>query len=194
MEITEVRIKLMEESEDRLRAFCSITIDHCFRYSRSENHRRSEWVRSLPCQAAKMTARCGKCGNKNHMRSPLLQSMRCALARPPGCTRARGKWCQQTLCRHCTPHQSSLPRLDPKLCHPRVRHRIRTSQTTRLQIPVRTTNTSKPPSQRPLPRRSWIKDQKRRLSPKPHFLEPKKSTEADSSSKVDKRSFGDGVF
>jgi len=30
MEITEVRIKLMEESEDRLRAFCSITIDQCF--------------------------------------------------------------------------------------------------------------------------------------------------------------------
>ncbi len=30
MEITEVRIKLMEESEDRLRAFCSITFDNCF--------------------------------------------------------------------------------------------------------------------------------------------------------------------
>ena len=27
MEITEIRIKLMESSEDRLRAFCSITID-----------------------------------------------------------------------------------------------------------------------------------------------------------------------
>ena len=30
MDITEVRIKLMEESEDRLRAFCSITFDDCF--------------------------------------------------------------------------------------------------------------------------------------------------------------------
>ncbi|MEP1643096.1 septation protein SpoVG family protein, partial [Rhodopirellula bahusiensis] len=30
MEITEIRIKLMESSEDRLRAFCSITIDQSF--------------------------------------------------------------------------------------------------------------------------------------------------------------------
>ncbi|MBL9083218.1 MAG: septation protein SpoVG family protein, partial [Planctomycetaceae bacterium] len=30
MEITEVRIKLMEDSGERLQAFCSITFDHCF--------------------------------------------------------------------------------------------------------------------------------------------------------------------
>ena len=30
MEITEVRIKLMENPEDRLRGFCSITFDDCF--------------------------------------------------------------------------------------------------------------------------------------------------------------------
>ena len=30
MEITEVRIKLMEESGERLQAFCSITFDDCF--------------------------------------------------------------------------------------------------------------------------------------------------------------------
>ena len=30
MEITEVRIKLTEEAGDRLQAFCSITLDHCF--------------------------------------------------------------------------------------------------------------------------------------------------------------------
>ena len=30
MEITEVRIKLMEEAGDRLQAFCSITFDDCF--------------------------------------------------------------------------------------------------------------------------------------------------------------------
>ena len=30
MEITEVRIKLMEDSDDRLQAFCSITFDNCF--------------------------------------------------------------------------------------------------------------------------------------------------------------------
>ena len=30
MEITEVRIKLMEDTDDRLQAFCSITLDDCF--------------------------------------------------------------------------------------------------------------------------------------------------------------------
>ena len=30
MQITEVRIKLMERSEDRLRGFCSITFDNAF--------------------------------------------------------------------------------------------------------------------------------------------------------------------
>ena len=30
MEITEVRIKLMEEPSERLQAFCSITFDNCF--------------------------------------------------------------------------------------------------------------------------------------------------------------------
>ena len=30
MQITEVRIKLMEDSDDRLQGFCSITFDNCF--------------------------------------------------------------------------------------------------------------------------------------------------------------------
>ena len=30
MEITEVRIKLMEDAGDRLLAFCCITLDNCF--------------------------------------------------------------------------------------------------------------------------------------------------------------------
>ena len=39
MEITEVRIKLMEEPGERLQAFCSITFDDCFRGARPEDHR-----------------------------------------------------------------------------------------------------------------------------------------------------------
>ena len=30
MEITEVRIKLMEDTDDRLQGFCSVTFDDCF--------------------------------------------------------------------------------------------------------------------------------------------------------------------
>ena len=68
MEITEVRIKLMEESEDRLRAFCSITIDHCFvvRDLKIIEGTHGPFV-AMPSR--KMSARCGRCGNKNHLRS-----------------------------------------------------------------------------------------------------------------------------
>ncbi len=68
MEITEVRIKLMEESEDRLRAFCSITIDNCFvvRDLKIIEGSSGPFV-AMPSR--KLTERCGKCGYKNHLRS-----------------------------------------------------------------------------------------------------------------------------
>lgn len=68
MEITEVRIKLMEDSEDRLRAFCSITLDHCFVI---RDLKIIEGVNGpfVAMPSRKMSARCGKCGNKNHLRS-----------------------------------------------------------------------------------------------------------------------------
>jgi stage V sporulation protein G len=68
MEITEVRIKLMEESEDRLRAFCSITLDQCFvvRDLKIIEGSNGPFV-AMPSR--KMSARCGRCGSKNHLRS-----------------------------------------------------------------------------------------------------------------------------
>lgn len=68
MEITEVRIKLMEESEDRLRAFCSITFDNCFviRDLKIIEGSHGPFV-AMPSR--KLTHRCHRCGNKNHIRS-----------------------------------------------------------------------------------------------------------------------------
>jgi stage V sporulation protein G len=68
MDITEVRIKLMEDSEDRLRAFCSITFDHAFvvRDLKIIEGTNGPFV-AMPSR--KMTARCSRCGSKNHMRS-----------------------------------------------------------------------------------------------------------------------------
>ena len=68
MNITEVRIKLMEESEDRLRAFCSITFDDCFvvRDLKIIEGSHGPFV-AMPSR--KLTNRCGRCGNKNHIRS-----------------------------------------------------------------------------------------------------------------------------
>lgn len=68
MEITEVRIKLMEDSEDRLRAFCSITFDHSF-VVRDLKIIEGTTAPFVAMPSRKLTGRCGKCGYKNHLRS-----------------------------------------------------------------------------------------------------------------------------
>ena len=68
MEITEIRIKLMESSEDRLRAFCSITIDGCFvvRDLKIIDGSNGPFV-AMPSR--KLTGHCGRCHHKNHLRA-----------------------------------------------------------------------------------------------------------------------------
>jgi stage V sporulation protein G len=68
MEITEVRIKLMEGSEDRLRAFCSITIDAAFvvRDLKIIDGTNGPFV-AMPSR--KLTGHCTKCHHKNHLRA-----------------------------------------------------------------------------------------------------------------------------
>ena len=67
MEITEVRIKLMEDPDDRLQAFCSITFDGCFvvRDLKIIEGSNGPFV-AMPSR--KLTAHCPKCGYKNHLR------------------------------------------------------------------------------------------------------------------------------
>jgi stage V sporulation protein G len=68
VEITEVRIKLMEETDDRLQGFCSITFDDCFviRDLKIIEGTNGPFV-AMPSR--KLTAHCPKCGCKNHLRA-----------------------------------------------------------------------------------------------------------------------------
>jgi len=68
MKITEVRIKLMEDSDDRLQAFCSITFDDCFvvRDLKIIEGTNGPFV-AMPSR--KLTSHCPQCGSKNHLRS-----------------------------------------------------------------------------------------------------------------------------
>jgi stage V sporulation protein G len=68
VEITEVRIKLMDEAGDRLRAFCSITFDDCFvvRDLKIIEGSNGPFV-AMPSR--KLTAHCPNCGCKNHLRA-----------------------------------------------------------------------------------------------------------------------------
>lgn len=68
MEITEVRIKLIESAEDRLRGFCSITFDDCFvvRDLKIIEGNNGPFV-AMPSR--KLTSNCYKCRTKNHLRA-----------------------------------------------------------------------------------------------------------------------------
>lgn len=68
MQITEVRIKLTEDSDDRLQAFCSITFDDCFvvRDLKIIEGTNGPFV-AMPSR--KLTSHCARCGCKNHLRA-----------------------------------------------------------------------------------------------------------------------------
>ncbi len=68
MDITEVRIKLMSDPNDRLKAFCSITLDHSFviRDLKIILGGKGPFV-AMPSR--KLTDKCPKCGAKNNLRA-----------------------------------------------------------------------------------------------------------------------------
>jgi stage V sporulation protein G len=68
VEITEVRIKLMEDASERLQAFCSITFDNSFviRDLKIIDGSNGPFV-AMPSR--KLTAHCPTCGCKNHLRA-----------------------------------------------------------------------------------------------------------------------------
>lgn len=66
MELTDIRVKLVEQSEDRLRAFCSVTIDDCFvvREIRILDGKQGPFL-AMPSR--KLTDHCPACGGKNNL-------------------------------------------------------------------------------------------------------------------------------
>lgn len=68
MEISEIRIKLMEDPNDRLQAFCSVTFDGCFviRDLKIIQGTKGSFV-AMPSR--KLTDRCPRCSAKNALRS-----------------------------------------------------------------------------------------------------------------------------
>jgi len=68
VDITEVRIKLMDNAQERLQAFCSITLDSCFviRDLKIIQGTKGDFV-AMPSR--KLTDRCPRCHSKNHLRA-----------------------------------------------------------------------------------------------------------------------------
>jgi stage V sporulation protein G len=68
MEITEVRVKLVENRDDRLKAFCSITMDNEF-VVRDIKIIKGTGSFFVAMPSRKMSDHCEKCGGKNHLRA-----------------------------------------------------------------------------------------------------------------------------
>lgn len=68
MVITEVRVKLVNRPNDKLRAFCSITLENALviRDLKIIEGAKGPFV-AMPSR--KLTDRCPKCGGKNHLRA-----------------------------------------------------------------------------------------------------------------------------
>lgn len=68
MKISEVRVNLVSNKDDRLKAFCSITIDNEFVVRDIKViEGGSGFFVAMPSR--KMTDHCEKCGGKNHLRA-----------------------------------------------------------------------------------------------------------------------------
>lgn len=68
MEINEVKVKLVNNKDNRLKAFCSITIDKEF-VVRDIKVIEGGGGYFVAMPSRKMSDHCGKCGGKNHLRA-----------------------------------------------------------------------------------------------------------------------------
>jgi len=78
MKITEVRVKLISNKDERLKAFCSITIDNEF-VVRDIKIIQGGSVPFVAMPSRKMTDHCDKCGGKNHLRAKFCNNCGAAL-------------------------------------------------------------------------------------------------------------------
>ncbi len=78
MEISEVRVKLIENKDDRLKAFCSATMDNEFVVRDIKIiEGTSGYFVAMPSR--KMSDHCEKCGGKNHLRARFCNNCGAAL-------------------------------------------------------------------------------------------------------------------
>ena len=78
MEISEVRVKLVTNQDDRLKAFCSMTLDNEF-VVRDIKVIEGTGGLFVAMPSRKMSDHCTKCGGKNHLRAKFCNHCGAAL-------------------------------------------------------------------------------------------------------------------
>jgi len=79
MEISEVRVKLVANKDDRLKAFCSITMDNEFVVRDIKIIEGTSGL-FVAMPSRKMSDHCEKCGSKNHLRAKFCNNCGAALS------------------------------------------------------------------------------------------------------------------
>ena len=90
MEITEVRVKLIENKDERLKAFCSMTIDDDF-VIRDIKIIEGTGGYFVAMPSRKMSDHCSKCGSKNHLRARFCNNCGATLPEVRGKTDVKGR-------------------------------------------------------------------------------------------------------
>lgn len=80
MNITEVRVNLVANEDDRLKAYCSITIDNEF-VVRDVKVIEGTGGHFVAMPSRKLSNHCEKCGSKNHLRAKYCSN--CGKSLPP---------------------------------------------------------------------------------------------------------------
>jgi len=192
MEITEVRIKLMEESEDRLRAFCSITIDFCFVI---RDLKIIEGVNGpfVAMPSRKMSARCGKCGNKNHLRSSYCNQCGTRLRGPQDVREVESGGGSNKM-------YADIAHPINQACRDQIQNAVIREYSVELDRAKQPDYKSRYDDEYVESTQSDIHPQSPASSaesssvPKPHFLDAEKKNSTNQANSSDKRNFGDGVF
>ena len=78
MEITEARIKLINNKDERLKAFCSVTFDNEFVVRDIKIIEGAKGI-FVAMPSRKMSDHCEKCGGKNHLRARFCNNCGTAL-------------------------------------------------------------------------------------------------------------------
>jgi stage V sporulation protein G len=90
MEVTEVKVKLVEENRDRLKAFCTMTLDGKFVV---RDLKLIEGTNGLfvAMPSRKLADRCPSCGGKNHLRARFCNNCGAKLDENRGGTDREGR-------------------------------------------------------------------------------------------------------
>ncbi len=90
MEISEVRVKMVANKDDRLKAFCSMTLDNAF-VIRDVKVIEGTGGLFVAMPSRKMSDHCEKCGGKNHLRARYCNNCGTSLSENRARQDARGR-------------------------------------------------------------------------------------------------------